>query len=315
MYPHKRNNMAFAHSKRSSTVKTPASMSRQDDRIKSTAYGGLGPAISDNQYSQLAKLVYKLCGITLGQGKRELLKARLMKRLRATGCQDVKQYMDLLQNDPDGHELIAFLDVITTNKTDFFRESQHFDFMTHSILPSLNGLCSGTEALRIWSSACSTGEEPYTLAIVLMQSQDLWNRRGASILASDLSTQVLKHGQSGVYSSDRVSPIPKELLRRYFQRGVNRWAGHVRVRPELKKLVNFKRINLMDDFQFDPPFHVIFCRNVMIYFDKETRESLVNRFHRTLAPGGYLLVGHSESLTGINHPFRFIQPAIYRKEV
>ena len=307
--------MAFAHSKRPPSKRPTANVPETVDEFTSAKGGGSGPLISDTQYFQLAKLVYKLCGINLGQGKRELLKARLMKRLRATGAKDVNQYMDLLQNDPSGRELISFLDCITTNKTDFFREPQHFDFLADTLLPELSRLCRGSEPLRIWSAACSTGEEPYTLAIVLMQNRTTWSSRGVSILASDLSTQVLSKGQRGVYATDRIGPIPQNLLKQYFQKGVNQWAGHVRVRPELRKLVTFKRINLMDNFQFDPPFHVVFCRNVMIYFDKETREALVNRFHRTLVPGGYLFVGHSESLTGINHPFRFVQPAIYRKEV
>ncbi len=307
--------MAPAHPKHTSSTNIPAKVLGRNHNSSPPPYGSAGLLITDEQYFKLAELVYKLCGINLGQGKRELLKARLMKRLRATGRRDINQYMDLLQNDPDGRELISFLDVITTNKTDFFREPQHFDFLSHTILPNLSQLCKGSEALRIWSAACSTGEEPYTLAIVLMLQKEAWAQRGASILASDLSTQVLSHGQRGVYSTERIGPIPRDLLRRFFQRGVNRWAGHVRVRPELRNIVSFKRINLMDSFQFDPPFHVVFCRNVMIYFDKETRERLVNRFHRTLAPGGYLFVGHSESLTGIKHPFRFVQPAIYRKEV
>ena len=306
--------MPFVNSKRSKNNNAPGAFSGGSGDFYLNPDESAGLQISDAQYFKLAKLVYRLCGINLGQGKRELLKARLMKRLRATGCRDIKDYMNLLQNDPEGRELISFLDCITTNKTDFFREPQHFDFLAREVLPSLDKLCQGREALRIWSAACSTGEEPYTLGIVLMENRSRWVSRGASILASDLSTQVLSHGERGVYASDRVAPIPRQLLTRYFQRGVNRWAGHVRVRSELRGLISFKRINLMDRFQFDPPFHVIFCRNVMIYFDKQTREDLVNKFFGTLTSGGYLFVGHSESLTGIKHPFGFVRPAVYRKE-
>jgi chemotaxis protein methyltransferase CheR len=274
-----------------------------------------GIMISDAQYTKLASLVYSLCGINLGTSKKELLKARLVKRLRATGISDVRAYMNYLQQDADGSELISFLDCITTNKTDFFRENQHFEFLANDILPNLNKLCGPSAPLRIWSAACSTGEEPYTLSIVLLENQSLWKDRGAGILASDISTKVLSHGKNGVYALERLVPIPKPILRTYFQRGVNRWEGHGRVRPQVKSLVEFKRINLMEPFSFEKAFHVIFCRNVMIYFDKPTREKLVGKFGECLVPGGYLFVGHSESLTGIEHKLKFVRPAVYRREV
>lgn len=270
--------------------------------------------LSDSQYKKLADLVYRLAGIHLGNDKKELLKARLAKRFRVTGCMDVAEYMKRLQNDSSGHELVGFLDSITTNKTDFFRESQHFDFLAEQILPNLGRLCGPSGQLRIWSAACSTGEEPYTLGIVLRENWRQLTSRGAYILASDLSTKVLAQGKSGVYASERVAGLPQQMLKTYFQRGVKRWEGHVRVRPELRQMVDFKRINLMDKFSFDKPFHLIFCRNVMIYFDKVTRERLVEKFRTCLSRGGYLFVGHSESLTGINHSLKFVRPAVYRRE-
>ena len=278
--------------------------------------GGLtgGFQLTEAQFAKLASLVYSLCGIHLGEGKRELLRARLAKRLRATGCRDVKDYIEVMEGDRSGQELVCFLDVITTNKTDFFREPKHFEFLVDEVLPKLDKLCAGGEALRIWSAACSTGEEPYTLAMVLMESRALWERRGAGILASDLSTKVLEQAQNGVYAQDRATDIPRPLLTKYFQRGTNRWAGYVRVRPELRKMVQFRRINLMDPFDFDKPFHVIFCRNVMIYFDKPTQERLVDKFRNCLVQGGYLMVGHSESLTGIHHRLAFARPAVYRRQ-
>jgi chemotaxis protein methyltransferase CheR len=280
--------------------------------------GGPAPAggvqITDAQYTKLAKLVYRLAGINLGTGKKELLKARLGKRLRATDCRDVREYLGRLEDDPGGTELVCFLDCITTNKTDFFREPQHFDFLAGEVLPNLGRLCQGREPLRLWSAASSTGEEPYTLAMVLLENQALWKDRGVRLLASDLSTQVLEHGRRAVYALDRVACIPRPLLVRYFQKGQRRWAGYARVRPRLREMVEFQRLNLMEPFKFDKPFHVIFCRNVMIYFDKETQERLVRKFHDCLVPGGYLFVGHSESLTGINHRLKFVRPAVYRKE-
>ena len=275
---------------------------------------GGGFQLTEAQFSKLASLVYSLCGIHLGEGKRELLRARLAKRLRATGCRDVQDYIERLEGDRSGHELVCFLDVITTNKTDFFREPKHFEFLVDEVLPKLDKLCSGGEPQRIWSAACSTGEEPYTLAMVLLEHRALWERRGAGILASDLSTKVLEQAQNGVYAQDRVADIPRPFLTKYFQRGTNRWAGYVRVRPELRKMVQYRRLNLMDNFDFDKPFHVIFCRNVMIYFDKPTQERLVEKFRNCLAPGGYLMVGHSESLTGIRHRLAFTRPAVYRRQ-
>ncbi len=278
--------------------------------------GGLtgGFQLTEAQFSKLASLVYRLCGIHLGEGKRELLRARLAKRLRATGCRDVQEYIERLEGDRSGHELVCFLDVITTNKTDFFREPKHFEFLVDDVLPKLDKLCHGNEPLRIWSAACSTGEEPYTLAMVLMENRALWERRGAGILASDLSTKVLEQAQNGVYTQDRVVDIPRPFLTKYFQRGTNRWAGYVRVRPELRKMIQYRRLNLMDNFDFDKPFHVIFCRNVMIYFDKPTQERLVEKFRACLVQGGYLMVGHSESLTGIHHRLAFTRPAVYRRQ-
>ncbi len=274
----------------------------------------LGLEISDAQYQKLAKLVYSLCGINLGDSKKELLKARLAKRLRATGYKDVRQYIAALGDDPGGQELVDFLDVITTNKTDFFREPAHFDFLSQTVLTSLGRLCGSSGDLRIWSAASSTGEEPYTIAITLLENAGLLGRRQVQLLASDISTQVLQTGKNGIYAMERVAGIPRPILTRHFQRGQRRWQGYVRVRPELRSMVEFRRINLMEPFSFEHRFHVIFCRNVMIYFDKQTQENLVNKFHQQLEPGGYLLVGHSESLTGIKHPLKFVQPAVYRRE-
>ena len=273
-----------------------------------------GVQISDAQYKKLAQLVYRLCGINLGDSKKELLKARLQKRLRTIRCPSVSDYIHRLENDPDGAELIGFLDCMTTNKTDFFREPQHFEFLTEQVLSKLSAFKDGGLPLRVWSAASSSGEEPYTLAMVLLENRAAWERKGVNLLASDLSTKVLDQARRGVYAGDRVEGIPRQLLTRYFQRGRNRWQGYVRVRKELRDMVSYSRINLMEPFHFDKPFHVIFCRNVMIYFDRPTQEHLVDKFHDVLLPGGYLMVGHSESLTGIKHRLKFVRPAVYRRE-
>jgi chemotaxis protein methyltransferase CheR len=273
-----------------------------------------GIQVSDAQYQKLAQLIYKLAGIHLGESKKELLRARLAKRLRSLGCRDVKDYICRLEDDTSGQELVSFLDVITTNKTDFFREPQHFDFLAGEVLPKLDKLCGPNQPFRLWSAACSTGEEPYTLGMVLRENRAAWERRGLFLLASDLSTKVLEQAKRGVYANERVVDMPRQMLTRYFQRGSNAWEGHVRVRPELRNMVEFRRINLMDAFDSDRAFHVIFCRNVMIYFDKPTQERLVDKFYDCLVPGGYLFVGHSESLTGIRHRLGFVRPAVYRRE-
>ena len=273
-----------------------------------------GLQLSEAQYTKLAQLVYRLAGIHLGAGKKELLRARLASRLRTVGCSDVKEYIRRLEDDSGGQELISFLDCITTNKTDFFREAMHFDFLVQDVLPQMDKLCQGNAPFRLWSAACSTGEEPYTLAMVLRENPQFWERRGLSFLASDLSTKVLEKARQGVYALDRVASMPRQLLTRYFQRGANRWNGYVRVRPDLRSMVRYERINLMDPFKLGEPFQVIFCRNVMIYFDKPTQERLVDKFYSCLVKGGYLFVGHSESLTGIRHRLGYVRPAVYRRE-
>lgn len=271
-------------------------------------------SITDAQYSKLAKLVYSLSGINLGDSKKELLKARLAKRMRVTGVRDVGEFINKLEHDKSGEELIGFLDCITTNKTDFYREPQHFDFLSSDILPNLDKVCGPTGSFNLWCAAASTGEEPYTLAITLMEAHNQWARRGVSFLASDIDTQVLSHAKRGIYAKERVVGIPRAILSKYFQKGSNRWEGHVRVKAPLREMIEFRKINLMDQFEFKETIHVIFCRNVMIYFDKPTQQRLVEKFHNCLVKGGYLFVGHSESLTGIKHRLRFVRPAVYRKE-
>lgn len=271
-------------------------------------------SITDAQYNKLAKLVYSLSGINLGDSKKELLKARLAKRMRTTGIRNVSEFISRMEKDKSGEELIGFLDSITTNKTDFYREPQHFEFLSKEVLPDLDKLCGPTGQFSMWCAAASTGEEPYTLAITLMESYNYWSRRGVSFLASDIDTQVLKHAQRGIYSNDRVAGIPRNILTKYFQKGSNRWAGHVRAKAPLRNMIEFRKINLMDAFEFNESLHVIFCRNVMIYFDKPTQQVLVEKFYNCLRKGGYLFVGHSESLTGIKHRLRFVRPAVYRKE-
>jgi chemotaxis protein methyltransferase CheR len=212
--------------------------------------------------------------------------------------------------DQTREEFTRMLDLISTNKTDFFREPKHFDFLRERILQEL----AQTKRIRIWSSACSTGEEPYTIAMTLydgVQSPTQWDFQ---ILASDLSTRVLAQAASGTYDEERLKAMSPDVVKRHFLKGLADCAGFVKVRPHLVNMIQFRRLNLMDDrFPIKSPLDVVFCRNVMIYFDHATQETLVNKFHTYLKPGGYLFIGHSESLQWIKHPFKLIAPTIYQK--
>jgi chemotaxis protein methyltransferase CheR len=203
------------------------------------------------------------------------------------------------------------LDCISTNKTDFFREPLHFAFLRDHILPALSSL----KRIRIWSAACSSGEEPYTIAMTLFDGVSAPLQWDSKILASDLSTRMLDQAASGIYEEDRVRELPPDTVRRHFLKGRGKLVGMVKVKPHLSDMVLFRRINLMDArYPIKAPLDVIFCRNAMIYFDRATQQQLVNKFHRYLKPGGHLFIGHSESLQWVEHPFRTVAPTIYRKE-
>ena len=267
--------------------------------------------ITSDEFEQFRTLVYKESGISLGDGKRSLVVSRLSKRLRELNIDTFQQYFNLVTGSAGQEEFTQLLDLISTNKTDFFREPKHFDFLREEVLPEL----ASTKRVRIWSSASSSGEEPYTIAMTLydgVQAPAQWNFH---ILASDLSTRVLAKASSGVYDTERVRDLPAATLKRHFLSGRGGAAGKVKVKPHLSDMVTFRRINLMDDrFPIKTSLDVIFCRNVMIYFDRPTQERLVGRFHKYLKPGGYLFIGHSESLQWLNQPFKSIAPTIYRKE-
>lgn len=263
------------------------------------------------EFQRFRTLIYDESGIALSGQKQALLASRLSKRVRELGLGTFSEYYDLVIGDPSREEFTRMLDLISTNKTDFFREPKHFDFLRDEILPEL----SARKQIRIWSSACSTGEEPYTIAITLFESIRNPAEWDMKILASDLSTRVLAKAASGMYEEERVCGVPSDILRRYFLRGRGDSEGLLKVRPSLAETVRFRRINLMDGrFPIKSPLDLIFCRNVMIYFDPPTQETLVNKFYRYLKPGGYLFIGHSESLQRLTHPFTAVAPTIYRKE-
>ncbi|MDO9117632.1 MAG: protein-glutamate O-methyltransferase CheR [Nitrospira sp.] len=266
--------------------------------------------ITDEEFDRFRSMVYRVMGISLNDGKKSLVVSRLSKRLRTLGLDTFHDYFEHIESEPAGDEFTQMLDCICTNKTDFFREPQHFQFLREHILPTLND----HRRVRIWSSACSSGEEPYTIAMAMYDSVATPLQWDWKVLASDLSTRVLAQAASGVYQEDRLRELSPEIVQRHFLKGQGAQAGTVKVKSYLSDMIRFQRINLMDEhYPIKTPLDVIFCRNVMIYFDRPTQQTLVNRFHRYLKPGGYLFIGHSESLQWVEHPFQSVAPTIYRK--
>ncbi len=270
--------------------------------------------LSDQDYAFIRDLIYRETRINLGDSKRELVTARLGKRLRATETASYGEYCKMLQNDPRSGELYHLIDAISTNHTFFFREINHFNYLTQTILPEFAaGRGASGSAFKVWSCACSTGEEPYSVAITLEDFFERFPGKSWELQCSDISTRVLDYAAKGIYERDRLQQVKPEWQRKYFQKGERQMDGYFRVRPELSSKIKFHRINLFaPSYPWTEKFHVIFCRNVMIYFDRQTQEELVGRLSQFLAPGGYLLIGHAESLAGVKHPYQSVKPAIYR---
>lgn len=266
------------------------------------------------EYELFRRLVYEKSGISLGDQKQQLLRARLGKRLRAGNYRTYREYYDYVRNDASGAELCALIDAISTNTTHLFRERQHFDFLMHVVRDLLaNHKWRATNrVLRVWSAGCSTGDEPYSIAMTLddvIGSQCDWK-----VLATDISTKVLAKARAGVYDAHRLGTVPGAYRARYFVHTEACAREQVQVNPTLRKRITFSRFNLMaDHFPFRHGFQFIFCRNVMIYFDRPTQEGLVARFSRHLLPGGHLLIGHSESLNSIKHGLTYVQPTVYQQ--
>ncbi len=277
-----------------------------------------GARLGDAEFRRLASFIEGHCGIRMPASKRTMLEARLRKRLRSLGLCSFRDYCRLVLDEPGGGpERVHLLDAITTNKTDFFREPQHFELFVRLVLPALlQGSGAGVRRpLAVWSAGCSTGEEPYTLAMVLQEvAEDLTGFR-FGILATDISTSVLAVARRAIYTEQHVRPVPEALRRKYLLRSRDRSRALVRVVPELRQVVRFRRLNFMDrDYGLRRTMDVIFCRNVMIYFDRATQERLLLRFCSHLAPGGYLFLGHSESVNGLRVPLRQVAPTVYRHE-
>jgi chemotaxis protein methyltransferase CheR len=271
-------------------------------------------SISGRDYARLCELIYEQAGIHLGTERKTMLEVRIKRRLKILNLQSYSEYCDYLF----GHmglkdEIVHLIDVVTTNKTDFFRESGHFDYLTGKMLPDLAERFAGRH-FAIWSAGCSTGEEPYTMAIVLSEYALTHPGFRFRILASDISNLVLAKAELGIYTNEVVAPVAPLLRKKYFMRSRDRDSNQVRVAPELRKLIEFRRLNFMDaDYGLSEKVDAIFCRNVIIYFDRPTQERILQKLSGYLLPGGFMFVGHAETLHDMKLPLEPVAPALYRR--
>ncbi|WP_329742697.1 protein-glutamate O-methyltransferase CheR [Dyella sp. A6] len=286
-------------------------VSMLDDDVATVAGG---PMLGDAEFGFLREFVHRHCGIALSEQKRQLVQGRLLRRLRGLGLKDFRSYCELLQRDPDG-ELGELASAISTNVTSFFREIHHYELLEQELLPQwLDHKRREGDRLRIWSAGCSTGEEPYALAMVVAEALA---RTGATvdtkILATDLSPRALGQARQGVYPLDRLGGVSEERRKRWFLRGAGDYEGLASVHPRLRELVSVLPLNLLHDWPMQGPFDAIFCRNVVIYFDQPTKKRLFERYAGLLGPGGYLFLGHSESMHGLSDAFELVGRTTYRK--
>lgn len=280
-------------------------------RVSAGVEGGREFALTDRDYRRISELVRRQTGITLSDAKRDMVYSRLSRHLRRLGLNDFSSYCDLLAGDESGPEMKEFVNAITTNLTSFFREVHHFDYLEKTLLPDLMRSRGTTRRLRLWSAGCSTGEEPYSMAMVIAESVPPgWDIR---ILATDLDSNVLAIARRGIYDAARVKGVSPERLRRWFVKGQGLNAGQVRVAPRLRGLVEFRRLNLMGPWPMHGPFDAIFCRNVVIYFDKATQKELVERYADLLPGDGHLFLGHSETLYRLTDRLEHIGQTVYRR--
>jgi chemotaxis protein methyltransferase CheR len=267
-------------------------------------------ALSDREMDQIVRLVYERCGITLHQGKRALVVARLHKMLRSGGFRTFSEYVRHVETDRSGYELSGLIDAISTNHTSFFREDEHFRYLAARVVPPL---AAADRPVRVWCAACSTGQEPVSIVVTLINALPQHQHRRIRLLASDISTRALKTASAGVYPSRVVQDVPSTVLKSHFERGLGADDGKVRVRTHVRRVIEYRRLNLIEIDGLNETFDVVFCRNVMIYFDKAVQQRVVSMIERHLAPGGYLFIAHSESLNGLSHELTWMAPAVYQR--
>ena len=266
---------------------------------------------TDQHFDSLRELVYELTGISMSDHKKDLLYGRLTRRLRVLRLDSFDDYYKLLKNNP-GNELQNFINAVTTNLTSFFREKHHFDYLRDKVIPEkIND--NSLRGMRVWSAGCSTGEEPYSIAMQLRESIPDIDSLGIKIMASDLDTNVVQTASLGVYDAKRVEGMDPARIKRWFQRGTGSNQGMVRVRKELRDMIDFQQVNLMQGWPVKEGVDVVFCRNVVIYFDKQTQKVLFNRFASIIKPGQHLFIGHSETLHKLTDEFDLIGKTIYRR--
>jgi chemotaxis protein methyltransferase CheR len=273
--------------------------------------------LTRRDYEAICRLVYVQSGINLGHQKMQLVRARLGKLIRRGGFASYRAYLDYVEQDPSGEELCRLLDAISTNTTRLFREERHFHLLRDLVEAWVGDKAwrMKNDSLRLWSAGCSSGEEPYSLAMTADAALAGHPDVELKVLATDLSVQMLSRAKLGIFDLHRVGAVPSPLKQRYLRRVLQDGSTMMQIVPELRRVVRFARFNLMEPaFPFRHGFHVICCRNVMIYFDRSTQQELVGKFATALARGGYLLIGHSESLSNIQHTLKYVEPAVYRKD-
>lgn len=282
-------------------------------QIKIQASTGRSSSLGQTEYEQIRGLIRQVAGISLADNKQSMVQRRLSGRLKALGMRNFSEYCDVLLAG-DRSELEHFANAMTTNLTAFFRENHHFDFLANAVLPKLVRASKNRDkTIRIWSAGCSTGEEPYSLAMLINETCPIPRSIDFRILATDIDSDALLHGETGVYTQERANKISQTQLRRWFERGRGGNSGYVRVKPELRRDIAFKQLNLLRHWPMRKKFDVIFCRNVIIYFDKPTQKRLVGRFAKLLRPKGHLFLGHSESLMNVTDRFSLLGQSVYQK--
>lgn len=288
-----------------------------DDNIPKAFY--TGHILSEKDFQRLSSFIETSLGVKMPPAKKTLLESRLQKRIRALHLDSFSEYCDyVLSAEGMQDELIHMIDLVTTHKTEFFREGEQFEYLYKNALPDLvkNYGAGTTDPLVIWSAGCSTGEEPYTLSMVLSEFKEKCPIRGFDffIIASDISQRVLSIAKRGIYEEEKIGQIPLELRKKYLLRSKDRSRGLVRFIPEIRSKIRFRVLNFMEtDFCFREPLDIIFCRNVVIYFDKAMQENLFMRFYNCLKDGGFLFIGHSETMSGMTLPYTRVSNSVYRK--
>jgi len=271
--------------------------------VRHAARASSAPVLGEAEFSEFQRMIFNVAGIHMEAGKRVMVAGRLAKRLRALQLESYRAYWDYLRTDVAEKQIAV--DLLTTNETYFFREPRHFEFLRQDILPRH----AGHQTFRVWSAACSSGEEPYTIAMVLA---DVLGMAGWELMASDISTQVLSQARAGRYPLSRAEKVPRECLKRYCLRGVGEAEGTLMIDPALRSKLDFRQINLNETLPSIGKFDVIFLRNVMIYFNADTKRQVVARLVSRLRPGGYFMIGHSETLNGMQDGLRAIMPSVYQ---